>query len=135
MHAPATLAALDVDQNVEPILNSPSGRDALGNTENSQQPHLDQAAILLSSDLGRAITQHCGLAIWDQRPDYVGITYRSRHDLTEWCWAVFDFVSVTFSEPTPLNPNDPNHRAAVAAVADLWDLPTDAWVEPSSPES
>lgn len=128
LHAPATLAALDLDQNVQPILDSPSGRDALGNRHSSQRPHLDQAAILLASDLGRAITQHCSLAIWDQRPDYAGAAYRSRHDLTEWCWAVFDFVPVAFSEPVPLNQDNPAHRDAVIAVANLWDLPVDDWI-------
>lgn len=129
LHAPASLAAFDVDQNVQPILDSPSGRDALGNTHSSQRPHLDQAAILLASDLGRALTQHCSLAIWDQRPDYAGVAYRSRHDLTEWCWAVFDFVPVTFSQPVRLDPHTSEHRAAVRAVADLWHLPVDTWLD------
>ena len=129
IHHPATLATLDRDLNVQPLLDSGFGRAALGEPDGRQRPRLDQAAVLLASRLGRRITQHCSLAIWDRRPDHAGIAYRSRHDLTEWCWAIFDFATITFSGPVALSPQVPEHREAVQAVADLWDLPLDAWLQ------
>ena len=80
--------------------------------------------MLLASEFGRDLTQHCSLAVWDVDPPYDGIPYRSRHDLTEWCWAVYDRVEVRFAPAAPLSPFDPDHRAAVEAVADLWSRPS-----------
>jgi len=127
IHAPLTLAALDEDLNVEPLLELEPGRSILGNPGSASRPHLDQAAVLLASEFGRDLTQHCSLAIWDVHPPYAGIAYRSRHDLNEWCWAVYDRNQVDFAEAVPLVPEDPYHSAAVRAAADLWGLPLNRW--------
>ncbi len=50
IHAPSTLAVLDTDVNVEPLLAAPRGRVALG--DGHRRPHLDQAAVLLASEFG-----------------------------------------------------------------------------------
>lgn len=126
IHHPRTLQALDTDLNVQPLLDSPRGRDVLGERRRTSRPHLDQAAILLASEFGRQVTQHCSLAIWD-RGRSAGVAYRSRHDLTEWCWAAYEHVEVKFREQEPLSPRVPDHHAAVSSVAELWALPTHRW--------
>lgn len=91
---------------------APSGRRA----------HLDGAAVRLSTDFGRDLTRACSLALRDRVTAPDGIHYRSRHDTAEDCWAIYDHAAVTVSDVVPLSPADPDHRAAVHAVAGLWRL-------------
>ena len=125
IHAPATLAYLDRDLNVEPLLTAPRGRVALG--DGRHRPRLDQAGVLLASAFGRDVTRHSSLALWDLDPPHSGIAYRSRHDLVEWCWAAFDRTPVEFKAPVALSPDIGDHYAAVHDVAELWQLPLDRW--------
>lgn len=130
IHSPRTLSALDRSLNVQPLLNSTRGRNALGDPGNPRRPHLDQAAVLLASTFGRRVTQHCSLSLWDPDPPIGGIAYRSRHDLTEWCWAAYDRTPVEFAaDVVSLSPEVEDHREALEAVADLWELPLDEWLE------
>lgn len=126
IHHPVTLQILDTDLNVQPLLDSSRGRDVLGERGDTSRPHLDQAAVLLASGFGRQITQHCSLAIWD-KGEGAGVAYRSRHDLTEWCWAAYDHTDVSFGEMAPLSPDVPEHREAASSVIQLWGLSTHRW--------
>lgn len=121
IHAPVTLAVLDTDLNVQPLLAAPRGRVALA--DGHRRPHLDQAAVLLGSEFGRDVTRHCSLAIWDADPPYGGVAYRSRHDLIEWCWAAYDRTAVEFTDSVTLSPDVDDHYKAVLDVAQLWQLP------------
>lgn len=125
IHDPAALNALDGDLNVEPLLTAPRARAALG--DGLHRPHLDQAAVLLAGPLGRDLTQHCSLAIWDLDPPYSGITYRSRHDLIEWCWAAYDRTDVAFAKSVALSADIEEHYMAVRNIAELWRLPLERW--------
>jgi hypothetical protein len=118
---PAVQAELDRATAVRALLDSPQGRAALSPA--GRTPHLDQAAVRLSTDFGRALTQACSLAIRDRddRPD--GIHYRSRHDDGEDCWALYDHAKVQLLESLPLDPANSDHRGALQDVAALWDLP------------
>lgn len=126
IHHPVTLQLLDTDLNVQPLLDSSRGREVLGERGGTSRPHLDQAAVLLASEFGRKVTQHCSLAIWDQG-GLAGVAYRSRHDLTEWCWAAYDRADVSFGGVESLSPDVPEHREAVSSVIKLWGLPTHRW--------
>ncbi len=118
---PAVQAELDRATAVRALLDSPEGRAALSPA--GRTPHLDQAAVRLSTEFGRALTQACSLAIRDRddRPD--GIHYRSRHDDGEDCWALYDHAKVQLRESVPLDPSNSDHRVALEDVAALWDLP------------
>jgi hypothetical protein len=126
IHHPMTLQVLDTDLNVQPLLDSSRGREVLGERGRTSRPHLDQAAVLLASEFGRQVTQHCSLAIWDQG-GRAGVAYRSRHDLTEWCWAAYDHAEVGFGTVESLSPDVPEHREAVSSVVQLWGLATHRW--------
>lgn len=129
IHAPGTLAALDTDLNVEPLLATTRARSVLGEAGSVNRPRLDQAAVLLASDFGRQLTQHCSLAIWDVKPSRGGVAYRSRYDLNEWCWAVYDRTGVVFDDAIPLSPRVDHHYEAVHDVAELWSLPLNRWLD------
>jgi RES domain len=118
---PALQAELDREPAVRALLDSPEGHAALSPA--GRKPHLDQAAIRLSTGFGRDLTQACSLAIRDRvdRPD--GIHYRSRHDDAEDCWALYDHASVQLLESVPLSPSDSDHLDALQEVAALWGLP------------
>lgn len=117
---PGLQAELDREPAVRALLDSPEGQAALGG--GSKKAHLDEAAVRLSTDLGRDLTRACSLAIRDRdnRPD--AIHYRSRHDDTEDCWAIYDHAPVQLVGSSPLDPADSNHRDALADVAALWQL-------------
>ena len=120
---PALQAELDKATAVRALLDSPDGRAALlpAGAAPSRRAHLDEAAVRLSSDLGRELTRACSLALRDResRPD--GIHYRSRHDDAEDCWALYDHANVSITVQ-PLTPKNRAHRDAVQGVADMWDL-------------
>ena len=117
---PALQAELDREPAVRALLDSPEGQAALGGGR--QKAHLDEAAVRLSTDLGRDLTRACSLAIRDRdnRPD--AIHYRSRHDDSEDCWAIYDHAPVQLAHSTALDPADVDHREALVSVASLWQL-------------
>lgn len=118
---PVLQADLDREPAVRALLDSPQARAALAPV--GRRPHLDEAAVRLSTDLGRALTQACSLALRDRpdRPD--GIHYRSRHDDAEDCWALYDHADVNIGDVVPLDPGNEAQRTALHAVAKLWHLP------------
>lgn len=118
---PILQAQLDREPAVRALLDSSQGRAALAPSGGAA--HLDEAAIRLSTDLGRALTQACSLALRDRdaRPD--GIHYRSRHDDAEDCWALYDHAPVQVAAVTPLDVATAEHRTALHDVAALWRLP------------
>lgn len=118
---PALQAELDQEPAVRALLDSSEGHAALSPA--GRKPHLDQAAVRLSTEFGRDLTRACSLAIRDRadRPD--GIHYRSRHDDAEDCWAVYDHAPVRLLESCPLDAANPAHRVVLQDVAALWSLP------------
>lgn len=117
---PALQAALDREPAVRALLDSADGRAAL--SAPGHRPRLDEAAVRLSTAFGRELTQACSLAPWDRSPRPDGIHHRSRHDDDEDCWAIYDHAPVTVRGVIDFTPNNEQHRAAVSAVAILWDL-------------
>lgn len=117
---PGLQAELDREPAVRALLDSPEGQAALGGGRH--KAHLDEAAVRLSTDLGRDLTRACSLAIRDRdnRPD--AIHYRSRHDDAEDCWAIYDHAPVQLAHSTALDPADVDHREALLSVASLWQL-------------
>jgi len=117
---PSLQAELDREPAVRALLDSPEGHAALGGE--GRKAHLDEAAVRLSTDLGRDLTRACSLAIRDRndRPD--AIHYRSRHDDTENCWAIYDHASVQLTQSSSLDPADAHHHEALVSVATLWQL-------------
>ncbi|MBJ7452720.1 MAG: RES domain-containing protein [Blastococcus sp.] len=117
---PALQAELDREPAVRALLDGPEGQAALGGGR--QKAHLDEAAVRLSTDLGRDLTRACSLAIRDRdnRPD--AIHYRSRHDDAEDCWAIYDHAPVQLAHSTALDPAEGDHREALVSVASLWQL-------------
>ncbi len=69
--------------------------------------------------MGRPITQ--ALAVRDWLPDVKGISYWSRLDSTERCWAVWGGVPVSVTT-FPLTHRDEDHLAAVRSVAALFEI-------------
>lgn len=121
---PVLQAQLDVEPAVRALLDGDEARAALApeGIQPVRRLHLDQAAVRLSSELGRAITQACSLALRDRpdRPD--GIHYRSRHDDAEDCWAMYDHAEIQVGAVVPLSPRLEDHRKALHDVAALWNL-------------
>lgn len=120
---PMLQAQLDREPAVRAMLDSPEGRAALASPGGRGRPRLDGAAVRLSTSFGRDLSQHCALAIRDRKPTPGGIHYRSRHDDTEDCWAIYDHIDVTIGGDNVLEPGDPAHRDTLRAVAELWMLP------------
>jgi hypothetical protein len=118
---PVLQAELDREPAVRALLDSPQGRAALAPA--GGRAHLDEAAVRLSTGLGRALTQACSLALRDRATVPDGIHYRSRHDDSEDCWAIYDHADVHVGKVTPLDPGDGDQRKALHDVAALWDLP------------
>lgn len=118
-------AALDEEPGVRALLDSPEGRAALlsAHAGPNRRAHLDGAAVRLSTPFGRDLTQLCSLALHDRRPELSGLHYRSRHDDSEDCWALYDRAVVEVVDVVPLSSTDPRHRAVLASIAALWRLP------------
>lgn len=117
---PVVQAELDREPAVRALLAGPDARRALASASATDPPHLDNAAIRLSSPLGREITRYCSLALWDRGE--AGVHYRSRHDDAEDCWALYDRVQVIEVSNNPLSPINPDHRGVLRTVAAMWDL-------------
>jgi hypothetical protein len=118
---PVLQAQLDPEPAVRALLDSPQGSVVLAPSGGTA--HLDEAAIRLSTGLGRALTQACSLALRDRDPRPDGIHYRSRHDDAEDCWALYDHAPVDVARVTPLDPGNEEQRKTLQDVAALWDLP------------
>jgi hypothetical protein len=117
---PHLQAQLDQEPGVRALLDSLDGRAVL--SASGRRPRLDQAAVRLSSEFGRELSQACSLAVWDRIPQPDGLHYRSRHDDGEDCWALYDHARVSVQDVVPFLPSNPEHRAALHDVAGLWDL-------------
>ena len=113
---------LDKEPAVRAVLNSESARSALLEI-GGRAVHLDNAAIRLSSETGRYITQACALALFDRQSPPDVIHYRSRHDDSEDCWAIYHHAEVRVGPAEQLSPDIPEHVVALRSVAELWDLP------------
>lgn len=118
---PTLQAELDQEPGVRALLDSADGRAVL--SAGGRRPRLDQAAVRLSSEFGRELSQACSLAVWDRVPQPDGLHYRSRHDDDEDCWALYDHAQVRVDDVVPFLPSNPEHRAVLRDVARLWDLP------------
>jgi hypothetical protein len=80
---------LDKEPAVRAVLDSKDAQAALL-PAGATQVRMDNAAVRLSSETGRDITQACALALFDRAPHPEAIHYRSRHDDAEDCWAIYD---------------------------------------------
>lgn len=122
---PALQQLLDHVAAVRALLDTPAARAVLlpSGAGQEAQVRLDGAAVRLSSDLGRDLTRAASLVLRDLDPALGGISYRSRHDDTEDCWAIYDHARVEVSAATALSAGNEEHRQALAAVAALWHLP------------
>ena len=89
--------------------------DALSSGESGHAPRLDKTTIRLPPPQGNTITQPVSRVVYDET-DAVGIHYASRLDELEPCWAVFDWVTVDFSETKPIDANDDALKSAAAAM-------------------
>lgn len=118
---PNLQAELDQEPGVRALLDSSDGRAVL--SAGGRRPRLDQAAVRLSSEFGRELSQACSLAVWDRIPQPDGLHYRSRHDDGEDCWALYDHARVRIHDVVPFLPSNSEHRAALQDVARLWALP------------
>lgn len=110
---------LDDEPAVRAVLDSESAHSALLEAD-GKTVHLDNAAIRLSSEAGRDLTQACALALFDREPPPDAIHYRSRHDDTEDCWAIYEHATIEVTQPEQLSPQVPEHVAALRSVATLW---------------
>lgn len=119
---PAVQHELDQEPAVRAVLDTEDARQALLERHGSRV-HLDNAAIRLSSETGRYITQACALALYDRDSKPDAIHYRSRHDDNEDCWAIYHHARVQIGPAEPLSPVVTDHAQALNAVAKLWDLP------------
>jgi len=113
---------LDTEPAVRAVLDTGAAQTALLEAGGGRL-HLDNAAVRLSSAVGRYLTQACALALHDRdaRPDV--IHYRSRHDDAEDCWAIYHHAAVTIGEYQEFSPGVDDHAEALRSVAELWDLP------------
>lgn len=124
---PALQHELDREPGVRAILDSDAAREALLERGGSRV-HLDNAAIRLSSETGRYITQASALALYDRDPKPNAIHYSSRHDDREDCWAIYHHTDVEIGPAEALSPDVPEHADALNSVAILWSLPVPpAW--------
>lgn len=125
VHDAVVQATLTRATAVRALLVSDQGRAALlpAGAARSRHPQLDQAAVRLSTDFARLLTQAISLDLHDRTPRPDAIHYRSRHDDTEDCWAIYDHTDVAVTDIRPLSPNHLEDHAAMHDAAALWDLP------------
>lgn len=118
---PGLQRELDQEAAVRAVLDGEPARTALLETGGATL-HLDNAAVRLSSDTGRDITQACALALFDRDAPPDVIHYRSRHDDREDCWAIYNHTPVRVGPQTKLSPEVPEHVEALQSVAAMWGL-------------
>lgn len=120
---PALLGELDK----HPLVRAAIRDSGLGTPLDPQ--HLDEALIRLSGPIGRRITQAVSRAIYEVHPEAEVVAYRSRHDDTETCYALYHRGSAwKNADVRRLTPAVADDRAAVRSVSSLFeiDLP-DRW--------
>lgn len=89
---------------------------------------LDEGTIRFTGSVGRRITQAVSRALYEREPRPAGLTYRSRLDDAERCWALYGETPVRFDPAVALSAEDASHLKAVRAAAALYDLPMpDPW--------
>lgn len=110
-----TLIALDH----HPYVRAALARSGLGTA--TKPVRLDGGVIRLSGPVGRPITQAASRAIAETLPSVHGLSYESRIDENEQCWALFEHCPVRFVM-TPLSSEHPEHVTAVRSVASLFDI-------------
>jgi hypothetical protein len=112
------LAFLNQTAGVQRVLRSTTVRSAFGNNV-----RLDMGTICAVGPAGRAITQAVSeeIHLHPSRPS--GITYLTRFDKGERCWAVFeDRAKLEFSDPESLDDWDSTVRVALRSVANRYGL-------------
>lgn len=114
---PELLLKLDAHPEVRAVLDD----SGLGTADDLAR--LDEGTIRLGGLKGRRITQAVSRALYERNPRPAGLTYRSRLDDAERCWALYGETPVDFEAAVTLSPEDPYHLAAVQAVAALFALP------------
>lgn len=79
---------------------------------------LDEAATMLAGRRGRRISQAISAEVYRRDPQPDGLSFRSRFDITERCWAMFDHVDIEWlSSPECLDKECPeDYRAAEGAA-------------------
>lgn len=108
------LVELDAHPRVRAVLrNSGLGTGA-------EPVRLDGGTIRLAGPIGRRITQAVSRAVYEREPRPAGLTYRSRLDDNERCWALYGETAVRFESPVSLSPDVAIHREAVQAAATLY---------------
>lgn len=113
---------LDREPAVRAVLDSADARAALLE-RGGVRVHLDNAAIRLSSPVGRYLTQACALALYDREPHPDVIHYRSRHDDAESCWAIYHYADAAVLQVVDFTAAVEAHRKTMRSVCELWDLP------------
>jgi hypothetical protein len=120
---PEAQAVLNEATAVRALLDSDDGRAALLPARaDDRQVQLDGAAVRLSTEFGRDLTQAISLDLRDRTPGTDVIHYRSRHDDAEDCWAIYDHTDVEVLDVRPFSPDHPDDLAAVRRAAALWGL-------------
>jgi RES domain len=115
---PAVLAELYWDTAVQRALRDPLVVRAFG-----PAVRLDLGTICSVGPAGRTITQAVSQAVFNHPSRPSGISYVTRFDHSERCWAAFDErVEIEFDLPRPLDATDPDDRSAIQAVAHLYKL-------------
>jgi hypothetical protein len=116
---PAVMSYLNDNEDVRRVLAEPEIRNALG-----ESVRIDLGTICAGgAKTGRRITRAVSKAIYALPSAPTGISYVTRFDPDERCWAVFaDRATVDFSDTGPLDPTNAVHRAAVKNVATLYGL-------------
>ena len=102
--------------------------DELAEQDLGPDARLDDATIRMTGPLGRVITQAVSREIHDDDAMFAGLSYVTRFDRNERCWAVFDDrVQVTFDEDEILDDHNIDHVQALDGVARTYrlDLPSD----------
>ncbi len=123
VNEPALLGELDQ----HPLVRAAIRDSGLGTALDPQ--HLDEALIRLSGPIGRRITQAVSRAIYEVHPEAEAVEYRSRHDDTETCYALYHRGSAwDHTYVRRLTPAVADDRAAVRSASSLFeiDLP-DRW--------
>ncbi len=104
--------------NKHPLVRSALDESGLGTR--LSPIHLDSAVIRLGGPIGRPITQAVARAARDWL-ECDGLAYWSRLDPDERCWALWEDTAVII-ETHPLDPANPEHRAAVRSVAATFEI-------------